>query len=165
MGRACTMQLNCCMSFMYSAGQRSLLRNRRDKQITYDQDRRHRSRASASTDIHLQYLPFIDAPPHHGTASKRGSRMFRIFAIGLGGILVALGVIWFFTSLLDVLLLSLAGPLAKNGVTSMSKMSLGDNISLLFAGLTITGAGLMALGLFTSLSGREKADKGASKAD
>lgn len=91
--------------------------------------------------------------------------MFRIFAIGLGGILVALGVIWFFTSLLDVLLLSLAGPLAKNGVTSMSKMSLGDNISLLFAGLTITGAGLMALGLFTSLSGREKADKGASKAD
>jgi hypothetical protein len=36
-------------------------------------------------------------------------------------------------------------------VTPISKMLLSDSISLLLAGLTLIGAGLMALGLFTSL--------------
>lgn len=91
--------------------------------------------------------------------------MFRIIAIGLGGILVALGVTWFFTSLLDGLLLSLAGPMARNGVTPMSKMSLGDNISLLLAGLSITGAGLMALGLFSNLSDGSRVEASSPKTD
>jgi hypothetical protein len=77
--------------------------------------------------------------------------MSRVLAIGGGGILVALGVAWFFTSLVDGLLLSLAGPMVTAPVTPISKMLLSDSISLLLAGLTLIGAGLMALGLFTSL--------------
>lgn len=83
--------------------------------------------------------------------------------MGIGGILVALGVAWFFTSLLDGLLLSAAGAMVTTAVTPMSKMSLGDNISLLLAGLTLTGAGLMALGLFMSLPESSKVESRSMK--
>ena len=79
--------------------------------------------------------------------------MFRFIAVGLGGILVALGIAWFFTSLLDGLPLSLDG---KSAVTPISKMTLGDSMSWLFAGLSITGVGLIALALLTGLLGQSK---------
>lgn len=84
--------------------------------------------------------------------------MFRIFAIGLGSLLVTLGITWFFTSLLDGVLSVMGGSMIAN-VTPMSKMTLADNLSWLFAGLSITGAGLLALAIFTAAPDRDQVAK------
>ena len=76
--------------------------------------------------------------------------MYRVISIGLGGILIALGIAWFFTSLLDDSAIRLAGA-AEGAVSPMSKMSLGDYLSLTFAGLSITGAALVAVSVVDSL--------------
>lgn len=76
--------------------------------------------------------------------------MHREISIGLGGILMALGSIWFFTSLLDAAAITFAGA-TEAAVSPMSKMSLGDNLSLVFAGLSVTGAGLVAVSVVGSL--------------
>lgn len=76
--------------------------------------------------------------------------MYRVISIGLGGILIALGITWFFTSLLDDAAIRLAGA-TEGAVSPMSKLSLGDNLSLMFAGLSITGAGLVAVSVVDSL--------------
>lgn len=77
--------------------------------------------------------------------------MYRLIAIGLGGVLMAMGIAWFFTSLLDGAAIRFAGA-TDGAVSPMSKFSLADSLSLLFAGLSVTGAGLVAVSVVDSLA-------------
>lgn len=76
--------------------------------------------------------------------------MYRNIVVGMGSVLIALGIAWFFTSFLDGAALKLAGATERE-ISPLSKMYLGDSLSLLFAGLAITGAGLVILSVMDSL--------------
>ena len=88
--------------------------------------------------------------------------MFRIISVSLGSLLIALGVVWFFTPVLDGIAISISG---QRPFTALSKMYLGDAISMLFAGLSITGAGLVALGIFSGTKASGKDGSAALKGD
>lgn len=74
--------------------------------------------------------------------------MVRTASLGLGSVLIAFGVLWFYSSLLDDVLVRIAGPLVGTTVTDMSKMSLSDELSLMFSGIAVTGIGLVLFGLY-----------------
>lgn len=88
--------------------------------------------------------------------------MHRVISIGLGGILMALGSIWFFTSLLDAAAIAFGGA-TEAAVSPMSKMSLGDNLSLVFAGLSVIGAGLVAVSVVDSLETENRHEDAVKK--
>ena len=75
---------------------------------------------------------------------------------------MALGITWFFTSLLDDAAIRFAGA-TEGAVSPMSKMALGDNLSLMFAGLSITGAGLVAVSVVDSLETEGRRDDALKK--
>lgn len=74
--------------------------------------------------------------------------MIRMASLSLGSSFIALGVLWFYSSLLDDVLLHVAGPIGRSGVSDMSKMSLSDDISLMISGIAMTGVGLVIFGLY-----------------
>ncbi len=88
--------------------------------------------------------------------------MYRVIAIGLGSMFIALGIAWFFTSLLDIPATMLAGA-TEETISPMSKMSLGDNISLLFAGIAVTGAGLVAVSVLDALAADGRVEDAVKK--
>ncbi len=88
--------------------------------------------------------------------------MYRSIAIGLGSVLIALGIAWFFTSLLDGIALKLAG-VTEREISPIAKMYLGDSLSLLFAGLSITGAGLVMISVVDSLDTEGRPEEAAKK--
>lgn len=88
--------------------------------------------------------------------------MFRIASLAIGSLLIAVGVAWFFTSILDGLALSMAGSLVSGPVTPMSKMALSDNLSLLLGGLSVLGAGLVVMAILGFMTGAGK-DASAAK--
>ena len=95
-------------------------------------------------------------------STQRGQLMYRVIALGLGGLLVALGVVWFFSSLLDGLALAALG---RTDLSPLSKMYLGDDISMLVAGLSLTGIALAAFGLVDWPQGNDKIPPAAPKAN
>jgi hypothetical protein len=71
--------------------------------------------------------------------------MFGSVSLAFGSFLVALGAVWFFTPILDGVAQSIAGPHVMSSVNPLSKTYLSDNVSVLFACLSVIGLGLIAL--------------------
>lgn len=88
--------------------------------------------------------------------------MYRVIAIGLGSVLIALGIGWFFTSLLDEAAIRMAGA-TEGEISPMSKMSFGDTLSLVFAGLSVAGAGLVAMSVVDSLEAEGRTEDAMKK--
>ena len=89
--------------------------------------------------------------------------MLRISTWAVGCFLLALGITWFFSSLLDATVLALAGAASVGQINPISKMSLADNLSLLFAGLSTTGGLLVLLGVVgMTADGKRKKNESAA---
>ena len=71
--------------------------------------------------------------------------MLRMASAGFGGLLVGLGFAWFYSSTLDDIALLVAG----NPVSPLTKMMLGDTLSFMFGGLSVTGLILLWIGLWS----------------
>ena len=70
--------------------------------------------------------------------------MFRILALVLGVLFLAVGVMWFATALLDAPLASVAASFAKPGA---AKLALDNVLSIVVAVLSLVGLALLAWGV------------------
>lgn len=76
--------------------------------------------------------------------------MLRIASLAMGAVLTTLGLMWFFSSAIDTVAITIAGSTFAGTVTPLTKMALRDNLSLLFCGLSLSGLFLLFLGLMAS---------------
>lgn len=85
--------------------------------------------------------------------------MQRIVALAMGGIMLLLGIVWFFSSAIDGLVVAIAARrLATGEISPLSKMMFSDTMSQLFGGIGLMGLFLLALALVPPSVDREKDD-------